>query len=417
MRIFKRLALILALVMVTSLFTACSKDSSKEASSVNETKKTEKKNNKEKNKDKDTDDDNKDGDENKGKESKDGNKDLSNELKDFQVSIEDQVYTLPLALSEFLKMGWESEELDEKLKPNSTINLILSKSIKTLKVTITNFSIDMLPYSECVVVGVIDTHAALGEKTKIVLSKGISLNSSYDDIIKAYGNPSDEYIDKDYMRITYDLGSESKYAFVFNRKELTKIEVKNIVEPEGFSNSNTPSSIEIPEEIKNYKAPTSIGDNLDSTQLKFDGAIYKLPVPIQELEKNGWKLETDPNQIVPAKNTVIGIKLSKDNQILLTEARNYSDLGMPLKYCFATTIQFSSSNCNVSFELPKGITEKSTINDIIAAYGEPKNKVSNSKYTEYTYGSLLKSVQFSFEGNKGEKMIKMRIDNSSFELE
>lgn len=383
MKLFKRLALILSLILTTSVFAACSKDSSEETSTSVETQQSKSKKDKEK--------DNKDN----------SNKELSDDLFDYTISLDKKVYTLPVAFSDFAKDGWEGEGLDKKeLEPNKYARETLKKGKKTINVVIANLGTDVLTYTECLVAGVEVDYSFNKNEAKLIISKGITKGDSYDKVIEAFGKPKDEYADDDYSSIKYESDTYSYYKITFNNKKVTEINVRNMVATEDSSKSNKAANMEVPDIVKNYKAPTSLGDDLNAFNVKFDGVLYKLPVPLMELEKNGWKLVSEADKIVPAKNSVYGVKLKKDDNTLLIEATNYSNSGAPLKYCFATTIRYSEYGCNVSLELPKGVTEKSTASQIIAAYGEPKNKHTSSDYTNYGYGDFGKMVTFSFRGDK-----------------
>ncbi|HCW04759.1 MAG TPA: hypothetical protein DGK91_09710 [Clostridium sp.] len=51
-------------------------------------------------------------------------------------------------------------------------------------------------------------------------------------------------------------------------------------------------------------------------------------------------------------------------------------------------------------ELPKGISEKSTINEIMVTYGEPTDKDISEDFSYYKYGDIFESVEFSFNGDR-----------------
>ena len=87
--------------------------------------------------------------------------------------------------------------------------------------------------------------------------------------------------------ISYKSDDYSEYNISFKDGKIDMISVNNAV-------ANT----DILDLVKNYKAPTSLADDLLSFQVKLDGTLYKLPIPIQELQKNGWKAKLDPDTVI-----------------------------------------------------------------------------------------------------------------------
>ena len=369
MRLLKSLALILSLIMVSSVLAACSKAPTKTTASS--------KNN---------------------RASKEG---LAHDLYEYTISLEDQVYTLPVPFSEFAKNGWEGTNLDsKKLNPNYLIDETLSKGDITITVIFANFSTDILPYSECHVAGVTIDSNQQNNKAKLLLSNRITFGSSYSDVKKAYGEAVEENKNEDYISMYYGTGKYSYYKLSFNKKKLSGIEVRNAVAPKNFSKGKNDANTEMPDLVKKYEAPTSLGKDLSSYEFKLDGDLYKLPVPLVELEKNGWKLDIDTNEILSATHIVSGVTLKKGSNAITVDIRNYGTTGAPLKHCFITSVEYSKDSCQLPIELPGGISEKSTAEEVIAAYGEPEGNNNISGKTNILYGSYTSNALFVFEENK-----------------
>lgn len=390
MKLLKRLTLILSLIMLASVFTACSKDSDKEAKSSKKTGQSESKNDKE---DKDSQEE-LSGD-------LDSKEDLSDNLYDYEIFLENKIYTLPTDLSEFTKNGWKVQDLDnEELIPNLYETITLSNSKKSIRVDIMNFGLDVQHYTKCLVTGVYllsDNHE---ENPELVISKGITIGSTYSEVIKAYGSPS--LITDDSSSISYESDEyQGYYNIYFTNEKVNGIRLNKGVAPEGYSKEISSVNAETLDLVKNYKAPSNLGDNLYSYQVKIDNALYKLPVPMQELEKNGWKLKSNPDEIIPGKNPKYKVELTKNNQTIRATVMNYSNFGAPIKYCFVTTIVYSDPDCISSLELPKGITEKSTLDQVIAAYGQPRKKDTSPDSANLTYiETRSELIEFEFENNK-----------------
>ena len=85
----------------------------------------------------------------------------------------------------------------------------------------------------------------------------------------------------------------------------------------------------MPDLVIKYEAPTSLGKDLSSYEFKLDGDLYKLPVPLVELEKNGWKLDIDTNEILSATHIVSGVTLKKGSNAITVDIRNYGTTMLP----------------------------------------------------------------------------------------
>ncbi|NLM34689.1 MAG: hypothetical protein GX206_04540 [Clostridiales bacterium] len=380
MRFLKRLALILSLVMVTSIFAACSKNSNKEAESSKKTAQNENK--------KDKDHENT---QEQASDDVDSLEELSDNLYDYEILLDNKLYTLPTHISEFTENGWKSEDLNMiEFVPQLHKSVTLSKGNKTISVTMVNLNTDMQPYSKCLVTGVYLYPLNDEEYPELFISKGITIGSTYNEVIEAYGTPS---IKTDYSDlISYKSDDYSEYNISFKDGKIDMISVNNAV-------ANT----DILDLVKNYKAPTSLADDLLSFQVKLDGTLYKLPIPIQELQKNGWKAKLDPDTIIPARSHAYEVELTKNNQTLRVPVMNYSIYGAPLKYCFVNGIIYSDPDCIVSFELPKGITTESTLDQVLAAYGEPSSKEFSQEYASLVYKDKSDNthlIQIEFEKGK-----------------
>lgn len=388
MKILKKLPLVLSLMVLILSFTACKKSAPDKTVPAKVEKKTETVETK------------------KVVETiKPATGKISDDLYKYEVLINDVAYTLPTSFSTFEKSGWVGENFTtNKLDPNQYNTEYLKNGEESLTIDIANFGLDVLPMSECQVGGIKVDSFDKTQVKNISIAKGITIGSTYDDVIAAYGKSSDEYKSDMSIKLTYESGSYSKYDISFDSKtkKVTDIDIQNLTPP---TKSNTTSvDTEVPAVIKNYKAPSSVGTDLLSFQVKYGGSFYKLPIPIPELIKNGWVLQTKSDEVVPAKSSAVGIELRKDNQVLRTQIENYSDKGEPLKNCFATYIEYYNNGAVIPIELPKGITEKSTIAQVIAAYGKPTEEDSSASFKYYTYGKIFEQVTFMTKDGKIEKI-------------
>ena len=273
-----------------------------------------------------------------------------------------------------------------------------------MMIQIANFGTNVSPLSKCHVGGITITSDDKKKGTSISIAKGITLDSTYAQVIAAYGKPSEQYKGDTLLKLTYKSGNYSNYEISIDNKtkKVYSIGLENLVAPTKVQTTSVDTKA--PAEVKNYKTPSSVGKDLLSFQVKYSGKLYKLPIPIAELIKNGWVLQSKSAEVIAAKSSAVGVELRKDNQVLRTQITNYSDNGQPLKYCFATYIEYYNNGAVIPLELPKGISEKSTMAQVIAAYGKPTKTEDSTSFKYYTYGKIFEEVVFMTKGDKIEKI-------------
>ena len=323
--------------------------------------------------------------------------DLSDDLYSFQFSLNGTVYTLPCAYSQFTTDGWSFEDIDgQTLEPGQyTLSNALINGDSRIMANLVNTGTDVVAMDKCNVGKVsIDNYQA--EKgVKLILPKNIAIGSTYDDVIAAYGKPSDERETDPIKYMDYNLDTYSSVKIQINTKTnaVDSIEMENLIakETSSSSKSNTP----VPDVVKNYTAPTGTGKSWDSFDIKYGDSYYHIPAPISSFIDNGWVMESDGNEMVAAKDSLTGVELRKDNQVMSTSVRNYADSEQPVSNCFVTRLKFSEFETKVPIELPQGITENSNSEDISAAYGDPTDKSTSSSFEFYEYRNRYGSVDFS----------------------
>ncbi|NNU75653.1 hypothetical protein [Clostridium estertheticum] len=330
---------------------------------------------------------------------------ISNDLYQYQVLINGISYSLPAAFSTFEKNGWVGEDfLKSTLAPNKYKIVYLKKGEQTMMISIANFGTDVLPLSKCLVGAITIDSESIKKGTTISIAKGITIGSTTAEVIAAFGKASSQYNGDTLTKLTYKSGTYSNYEISIDTKtkKVSSIKLENLAPPAKAAAKSTDTNI--PEVVKSYKAPSSVGKDLLSFQVKYGGKFYKLPVPITELITNGWVLQSTSSSLIPAKSSTVGVELRKDNQVLRTQIKNYSDKGQPLKYCFATYIEYYNNGAVIDLELPKGISQKSTLAQVTAAYGKPTKVDSSPSFKYYTYGKIFEQVVFMTKDNKIEKI-------------
>ena len=315
---------------------------------------------------------------------------LPDDVYSFAAELDGVVYSLPAPYAVFAENGWSALKSDldnESAAGGGGFELIeMIKGEHTIYMGFINNADSCMALSDCYIgmLHVNETDAKNG--TRMVLPGGVTIGAGYDDIIDQYG-PESKRADYDWgivsLRYTeldsgleIELDAESMLALNINYKHFAR----RVKLPEY---TGTPPAI-----IGGYKTPDGLGGDWRALVCIYGGDPYRLPVPAAELLANGWVFVSDGNQMLAPKQYMEAVELRKDNQALETVMMNPDDKAQPLKYCFISELYYDKHNTKISLELPGGIDELSTVEEVIKAYGEPDFiDDSGSMFISYAYGT------------------------------
>ncbi|MDR2197329.1 MAG: hypothetical protein LBO07_05125 [Coriobacteriales bacterium] len=336
---------------------------------------------------------------------------LSDDLYSYALQLDGVVYTLPTPYAEFKANGWllEDDILSQTLEPSQySLGIIAKNGGHLVMLSFVNNSTDVVRLEDADVgrVSLDELNAEAG--TELLLPGGITFGASHEDIIAAYGEPSDVQEGSLIRSLTYSTDGYSEVVFLIQVETnlVNQIDVENLIAREqGGSGSGSGSSkgadADAPAAVNEYQAPAGLGDSWNSFNVKYDGALYHLPAPVSEFVKNGWVIASDENEILDAQSSTVGFEIRKGNQTLRTEAYNYADTAQPLKYCFITSVEYYEYGAQIGIELAKGLSEQSTIDDFIAAYGEPTSKEESAPLAIYEFGKIWENLVVSVNTDTG----------------
>ncbi|MCL1896741.1 MAG: hypothetical protein FWG03_09360 [Clostridiales bacterium] len=325
----------------------------------------------------------------------------------FVCMLDGVVYQLPAPFSEFAANGWEIiyrlgvDYANEKLDPGTYTGVVVVENGEhQVYMDFLNDDMDTKVLTECSVGGIDLDYANSKYGASLVLPAGIKLGTPEEDVLAAYGEPTDFYDGVSSRMYKYDIDYYSKVQVDVDADTglVYGLKIQNFIRHEKKEDAGG----EAPDVVKAYKAPSEIGDSWDSYTLKFGGTLMKLPVPVSELMANGWVPVSDENIMIAAKDYAIGFEIRNGNQVLRTNLRNYADTQQPVKYCFITKIEYSDYSTKISIELPGGITEKSPIEDFIKAYGKPDEEEENTVLKYYKWGDYSEGLEVSINNESGE---------------
>lgn len=283
---------------------------------------------------------------------------LSDDLYDFQISIDGTVYQFPMWYSDFEALGWEYDgDNTRTLSSNQyTTTEVWEKDGFEVYTRFANLSMNAVPFSESMVAGItLDRYYLEGCDWEILLPGGIQYGvSDADDIKAAYGDPTDDYDSDLYYKMTYESDSYSEIELYVYKDDntLKQIDIENVVELEGADNS---INAEVPDLVKNYKAPKELGDDFYAYTAQLEGNVYTLPCPVSVLLENGFTIDTANSDSEVAAGGNGWIDLKYNNQTLHTMVENFADYATIIENCFVLSMESSVNGPKFDLVFPGNI--------------------------------------------------------------
>ncbi len=313
---------------------------------------------------------------------------LSDNILDFQISINGDVYQFPTWYKDFESMGWFfTGDSSEKLMADGyTWSQEWIKDGASVYSYLYNPTINAATLDNCLVTGIhIDEYTLKYAENDfdVMLPCGIQINvSTLDDIIAAYGEPDEVYESSYYQQLTYmvDYFREVDLYVSSGTGLLTEIEIENMVALEGGDN-NVYTEVPGFERIAaQYVAPTEVGTDLYTFQIELEGNLYALPCPFSLFLENGFTYEEmDDEEYVPAGGT-IWVYANYNDYNYTVIIFNPSDYATIPENCFAIAVM---TNYDPGFKItiPGNITEGTTeaeVLEVIKDFNYSKNSYESS---------------------------------------
>lgn len=264
---------------------------------------------------------------------------LSENLWDFEFSIGEDVWELPLELSKWEEKGWSFEGKQEETMLEGETYIegeTLKNQEQEIYVDFVNPEGEKKPLKECYIGGILLKHE---EKDPYYqLPGGITLGeSTMVEVTDKFGTPTDEYEEKEDIYIMYEYGKykEAELVFHVDDEVLYQVRLKNYREPE---NEEEQISDEIPEVVKEYKTPEEYNGDFQEYIVKYDDFFYQIPAPVSEFVKNGWTIseEGSDNYVKAGRHGYV--TLEKNGQSLYAVVKNYGEETTNTQNTFVTNL-------------------------------------------------------------------------------
>ena len=334
------------------------------------------------------------------------NDSLSDDIYSFSFKLNGDIFVLPFEFSELEDLGWESkrDNLDEiTLNPNQhTLGSELINNGYTIRAAFVNTTENVLSLRESLVGSISIEEKHINSETQIVFPGDITIGSTVDDLIAIHGEPSNIRESDRTTTMTYEIDPRSDIEFRINNEtnEITRIQMRNY-----FVQEEAAAEFEgdLPDAVSNYVAPTDLGNDWESFIVRFDGQLYQLPVPVAVFVENGWIIEDDHNEMIDAQSSNVRVRIRNGNQVMSTTVHNYDDHAQPIAHGFVTVIEYAAQRgAALPIELPGGVTEDSSPEDVHATLGDPDGTAESSDFRTYTFGSIFQRIRITFRIDTNE---------------
>lgn len=352
---------------------------------------------------------------------------LSDDKYDFTFKLMEEVYALPMDTQDLVKNGWMlyldeysagDYDENEKIKPSHStlIEMIHPDSKNIISVNIINRSNDVVTILNTtatdISVSTLFEKFTPSENSNIQLANEISLGSTLEEVKAAYGTPTsiDGDENSNYLRIGYKYTIENSYELSFAEEGGKQIVNGIDISTSGKFNASdrvdkVTNKEKLAKENKDYEYPSDLGDSLDAGRFKLNDTIYQIPVPVTVIMEQGWgPIE---NEEVYADYGLPDVFIN-DNQSVTFDLVSPTDGYSALEKAQAVAFSINNNNFSRSFELPKKITQNSTIDEIKAAYGEPDEIKEENNLTTLKYNGKYSLEIVFYEFLDEMKLSRMR---------
>ena len=322
---------------------------------------------------------------------------MSDKLFDFTLEVEGTVFKLPCKYEDLTAAGWTISSSgysdSTTIKGNSYDSFTMSNNGKKMTVSSYNMSGNTKAIKDCLVGG-ISWEAYNGVDIK--MAKGITVTSTVDEIIAAFGTPNSRNDYDDYVSLTYQqndsMYNEVRFMCYKSADEVkySTVYVENFVASES---DNTETNTEKPAYLAEYKKPIELGTDFKTGIVKIEGDLYQLPAPVSAFTDNGWKITEQPGSVKSGNSETI--RVERNGVKMYLSVQNFADYQTTPENCAVYKFYVDATE-GVDIELPNGISFESVKADVEAAVTDEFSYYKGTYNYSWTY-SEYNSREFNFD--------------------
>jgi len=328
---------------------------------------------------------------------------LSDDVFSLMFSLNGVLYTMPLSFADLEADGWEVDDLEAEdfegqiLRPNHTSRSVqLRLGDQTISVSFFNPTEEEVLLRDGVIRDIFIAEVLNG-RVQLVFPGNIAIGSTYEEVIAAHGEPS-SVLEREAFRfrtLTYSAGDISvSFTVDTNTNLVTNLSMRDNRRERRVIPSF--AADDFPAAVIAYQVPRRLGDHWSTFTVVIDGDLYRLPAPMAVFAENGWSFPDIGMTVSPTARGA-GVGLSRGEAILRTRFHNYDADIRPVRHTFVVRVDldFSNPETALSIELPGGITENSTMEEVMAVFGEPVAIEESRGRRAYSFGEEFAGFAFT----------------------
>lgn len=324
----------------------------------------------------------------------------------YTVTIDGLQMTFPMAYDDFIALGWSSAIVCD-LEPERFALLDFSRNGHNTRFVMTNYGYETVPISKGYVVGF---EMNKNPSYTFTIAGNIQFGSTREQVQAAFGDPYVNYGNNFVFTDDGTAGTLYCSSIQFSYDQEDKVNRIYMQCVDGLNDIAPPVDVldkEAPEIVQQYERPTDLGTELSDRIIRIDGNRYKFPCPLKAFLDNGWEITEGADRIIKASGVDNGVCIEKDGYTLNVPLRNYTDEAQPVRNCFIIEMYFDKLWNDVPLKFTGGITNQSTLKEVLEAYGEPSEIVFDEviAHYKYIYGTRQSNVSFDFYSEDPEEII------------
>ena len=315
---------------------------------------------------------------------------------DSTVTFYGEKVSLPVKYSELSKLGWKigDKSVKEEMIPSHAMSWVsVSHGKKSLEIVMYNFEAKPMKTSKCYVIEIMSMNAYWLPISEVMLSNGLTIGRSYDEVIAAYGEPDMLWESENEVSLSYyDSGNRITQIMVdLSYSVVLRFIVRDVTNPD-IDSAPLPG-------------PDPMTGPSDAT-MQIDGVTISFPMKYSDLEALGWTTNyLDYGDALCEPGCTYYMTGTKGDKTLGFIQYNFGTEPIPLteSYVIGMTNFDSSGLPSTHVVLSNGLSIGRTYDEVIAAYGDPMFTASGFYGITLTYqgpDQLVTYITFDFELSK-----------------
>lgn len=293
---------------------------------------------------------------------------LPDDVYSFTFALNGAVCQLPMWFKDFESQGWEfQEERDHEIASNNyLIAQVWEKDGVSIFTDIANLTPNSAMLEECLVSSVTMYEYGFAEGAVIEFPGDIFVGkSTKEDIILAYGEPTEVRDSKYFEILTYEKDTYEYIEFSISKEKgvLTEFEFQNMIAIEGGNDTIT---TEVPDAVVNYEVPAVLSDKIYDKQFKLDEVIYTMPCPLAYMLEHGFEIDEEYLETPMGGGQTAVVSLAYGDTTMICTMSNKEDYGTTLRNCWVDSVKFNCYTMEGNIEFSGGITFDMTEDDFLA---------------------------------------------------